>query len=123
MAITKSYNKRMNTYYVYDTEYVWSEEKQKKVQKRHCIGKWDEATGKIIPTGTRGRHGSTHANLAGDSAPDTRDTTNTHLTTLLDYTVDEIHIITSTLSDLASKYHSLSKLIKSSSEKLEENHE
>ena len=55
MSITRSYNKYNNTYYVYDTQYVWSEEKQKKVPKRTCIGKWDEETNQVIPTGSEGR--------------------------------------------------------------------
>lgn len=55
MSITRSYNKYNNTYYVYDTQYVWSEEKQKKVPKRTCIGKWDEESNQVIPTGSEGR--------------------------------------------------------------------
>ena len=34
MTITKSYNKHTNTWYVYDTTYVFDETKNKKVQKR-----------------------------------------------------------------------------------------
>ena len=55
MSITRSYNKHNNTYYVYDTQYVWNEEKQKKVPKRTCIGKWDPETDQVIPTGSEGR--------------------------------------------------------------------
>lgn len=55
MSITRSYNKHNNTYYVYDTQYVWSEEKQKKVPKRTCIGKWDPESNQVIPTGSEGR--------------------------------------------------------------------
>lgn len=55
MSITRSYNKHNNTYYVYDTQYVWSEEKQRKVPKRTCIGKWDPETDQVIPTGSEGR--------------------------------------------------------------------
>lgn len=55
MSITKSYNKKTNTMYAYETLYVWDEDKQKKVQKRRCIGKIDPATGKIIPNLNRGR--------------------------------------------------------------------
>ncbi|MBQ8160341.1 MAG: hypothetical protein IJ083_06270 [Clostridia bacterium] len=55
MSITKSYNRKTDTYYVYETTYVWDEEKQKKVQKRRCIGKLDEKTNTIMPTGQRGQ--------------------------------------------------------------------
>ncbi|SFK47615.1 hypothetical protein SAMN04487865_10851, partial [Succinivibrio dextrinosolvens] len=54
MTITKSYNKHTNTWYVYDTTYVFDETKNKKVQKRKCIGKYDPVTDSIIETGSRG---------------------------------------------------------------------
>ena len=55
MSITKSYNKQNDTYYAYETEYVYDEAKQRKVQKRRCIGKYDPGTKEIIPTAKRGR--------------------------------------------------------------------
>lgn len=55
MSITKSYNKHNDTYYAYETEYVYDESKQRKVQKRRCIGKYDPLTKEIIPTSKRGR--------------------------------------------------------------------
>lgn len=55
MSITKSYNKNNGIYYAYDTRYEWDEVKQKRVQKKKCIGKYDPVTGKIIPNGKRGR--------------------------------------------------------------------
>lgn len=55
MTITKSYNKHTNTWYAYDTTYVFDENKNKKVQKRKCIGKYDPVTDSIIDTGRRGR--------------------------------------------------------------------
>ena len=55
MTITRSYNKHTDTYYAYDTTYVWDEKTQKKVQKKRCIGKIDPETDEIIPTGKRGR--------------------------------------------------------------------
>jgi len=54
MSITKSYNKHTDTYYAYDTTYIWSEDKQKKVQKKVCIGQYDKE-GNIIPNARRGR--------------------------------------------------------------------
>ena len=55
MSITHSYNKYTDTYYAYDTTYEWSEELQKKVQHKRCIGKYDPETGEIVPNGKRGR--------------------------------------------------------------------
>ena len=55
MTITRSYNKHTNTTYAYETSYVWSEELQRKVQKKKCIGKFDPQTDEIVPNGRRGR--------------------------------------------------------------------
>lgn len=59
MSITKSYNKYTDTYYAYDTTYEWDEKRQKKVQRKRCIGKFDPDTGEIIPTGKVGRPAGT----------------------------------------------------------------
>lgn len=55
MSITKSYNKHTDTYYAYDTTYVWDEKSQRKIQKKVCIGKYDPETGEVIPNAKRGR--------------------------------------------------------------------
>lgn len=55
MSITKSYNKQTGIYYAYETTYEWSEEKQKKVQRKKCIGQFDPKTGEVIPNGKVGR--------------------------------------------------------------------
>lgn len=55
MTITKSYNKHTNTWYAYDTTYVFDKTKIKKVQKRKCVGKYDPVTDSIIDTGRKGR--------------------------------------------------------------------
>lgn len=57
MSITKSYNKHTDTYYAYETSYVWDDKLQKKVQKKVCIGHFDPQTGDIIPNARRGRPG------------------------------------------------------------------
>ncbi len=44
MSITKSYNKHTNTYYAYETTYEWDDARQKKVQRKHCIGQFDPDT-------------------------------------------------------------------------------
>jgi len=55
MTITKSYNRQNGVYYAYETTYEWSEEKQKKVQRKHCIGQFDPITGDVVPNGKIGR--------------------------------------------------------------------
>ena len=55
MSITRSYNKHTGIYYAYSTTYEWSDQLQKKVQHKRCIGKYDPETGEIVPTGKRGR--------------------------------------------------------------------
>lgn len=55
MSLTKSFNKHTNTYYAYDTTYVWDEKLKKKVQKRKCIGRFDPETNEVIANGRRGR--------------------------------------------------------------------
>lgn len=55
MSITRSYNKHTGKYYAYETSYEWDETKQKKVQRKQCIGQFDPVTGKVIPNGKRGR--------------------------------------------------------------------
>lgn len=55
MSITKSYNKQTGIYYAYETTYEWSDEKQKKVQHKRCVGQFDPETGEVIPNGKVGR--------------------------------------------------------------------
>lgn len=55
MSITKSYNKQTGFYYAYETYYEWDEALQKRVQHKHCIGKFDPETGEVIPNGKPGR--------------------------------------------------------------------
>ena len=57
MGVTRSYNKNNGVYYAYETSYEWSEEKQKKVQKKRCIGQFVPGTDEIIPNGARGKKG------------------------------------------------------------------
>ena len=55
MSITRSLNKHNGIYYAYETTYEWSEAKQKKVQKKRCIGQFVPGTNEIIPNGPRGK--------------------------------------------------------------------
>lgn len=55
MAITKSRDKRTGITYVYSSESYWDKEKKAPRNRKKLIGKIDEATGEIVPTGKRGR--------------------------------------------------------------------
>ena len=68
MSITKSFNKHTNTWYAYDTTYVFDEKLGRKVQKRKCIGKFDPATGEIVKNGSRGRRKITPEAAAASAA-------------------------------------------------------
>ena len=55
MAIIKHKDKRTGVTYVYESESFWDKEKKQPRSKRTLVGKLDEATGEIIPTGKSGR--------------------------------------------------------------------
>lgn len=55
MSIVKSKNKKTGVTYVYESESYWDKEKQQPRAHRRLIGKLDEKTGDIIPTGRSGR--------------------------------------------------------------------
>lgn len=55
MSITRSYNKHTGISYAYETSYVWDDERKKRVQKKKCIGQFDEKTGEVIPNKKKGR--------------------------------------------------------------------
>lgn len=55
MAIIKHKDKRTGVTYVYESESYWDKEKKQPRSKRTLIGKVNEETGEIIPTGKVGR--------------------------------------------------------------------
>lgn len=55
MAIIKQRDKRSGITYVYESVSYWDKEKKQPRSKRSLIGKIDEATGEIIPTGKSGK--------------------------------------------------------------------
>ena len=55
MAIVKHKDKRTGVTYVYESESYWDKEKKQPRSNRTLIGKLDETTGEIIPTGKSGR--------------------------------------------------------------------
>ncbi len=60
MSIVNHKDKRTGVTYVYESESYWDKEKKQPRSKRTLIGKLDEATGKIIPTGKSGRKKAAH---------------------------------------------------------------
>lgn len=55
MSIVKYKNKKSGTTYVYESESYWDKEKKQPRSRRKLIGKLDDVTGEIIPTGKSGR--------------------------------------------------------------------
>jgi len=55
MSIVKGYSKRNNTTYFYEQDMRWNSELGRPEGTRKLIGKLDPETGKMIPTGKRGR--------------------------------------------------------------------
>lgn len=103
MSITRSYNKHTGKYYAYETSYVWDETKQKKVQRKQCIGQFDPETGEVIPNGKRGR-----PRKKSDPAPALPQVRTEQLNTVnsLSETMEDIH---QKLSSIEKIYQSLER--------------
>lgn len=70
MAITKSTDKRTGITYVYSSESYWDKDLKAPRNRKKLIGKIDEATGEIVPTGKRGRPKKTSSPGEGDDYRD-----------------------------------------------------
>lgn len=66
MSIIKQYHKDTNTTYVYESQYYYDKDKKQSRSKRKLIGKIDEETGQIVPTGKRGRKKKAASGEVGD---------------------------------------------------------
>ncbi len=66
MSIIKQYHKDTNTTYVYESQYYYDKDKKQSRSKRKLIGKIDEETGQIVPTGKRGRKKKATPGEVGD---------------------------------------------------------
>lgn len=55
MSIVKGYSRKSNTTYFYDQDMHWNPETGRPEGTRRLIGKLDVETGKMVPTGKRGR--------------------------------------------------------------------
>lgn len=109
MSITKSYNKHTDTYYAYDTTYVWDEKSQKKVQKKVCIGKFDPETGNIIPNAKRGRplKSKTLVNTGKPVDAESSDIVGSFTPEQMAAVLDEMKAIKVSLSELMSRFQKL----------------
>jgi len=68
MSIVKHKDKRTGVTYVYESESYWDKEKKQPRSNRTLIGKLDEETGEIIPTGKSGRKKAGSENQTADDA-------------------------------------------------------
>lgn len=72
-SIIKKLNKQTGITYVYESESYWDKDKKQPRSKRRLIGKIDEETGEIVPTGTRGKPGKRETSCTPENIPDARE--------------------------------------------------
>lgn len=70
MSIVKLKDKRTGTTYVYESESYWDKEKKQPRSRRKLIGKLDEKTGEIVPTGKSGRKKGSSATKEEAASPE-----------------------------------------------------
>ena len=70
MSIVKLKDKRSGTTYVYESESYWDKEKKQPRSRRKLIGKLDEETGEVIPTGKSGRKKSSEKEAGENNSPE-----------------------------------------------------
>lgn len=70
MSLVKLKDKRSGTTYVYESESYWDKEKKQPRSRRKLIGKLDEETGEIIPTGKSGRKKAAQKETEENSSPE-----------------------------------------------------
>lgn len=115
MSITKSFNKHNGSYYAYETTYVWDEARQKKIQKKQCIGKFDPETNEIIPNGKRGRPSKVFAESAVSKDPYSAKgaETNNLIMPIIEKLSTRLINVENSLISLSSEIHSLNAEIAS----------
>lgn len=69
MSLVKLKDKRSGTTYIYESESYWDKEKKQPRARRKLIGKLDEETGEIVPTGKSGRKKSDRKETAQNNPP------------------------------------------------------
>ena len=69
-CVVKSFDKKTGITYLYSSESRWDPVRKRPSPVRRCIGKLDPVTGKMVPTGKRGRpKKATVATFAPDKPP------------------------------------------------------
>lgn len=76
MSIIKQYHKDSGITYVYSSESYWDKEKKQPRSRRKLIGKLDDETGEIIPTGKKGRKSRKEDRQDTEKLLDTQDSGN-----------------------------------------------
>lgn len=61
MSIVRQYNKKTDTVYIYQSISYYRPDKKRCYYKRKLLGKEDPETGKLIPTGPKGKHSNHRA--------------------------------------------------------------
>lgn len=95
MATVKSYNKVTNTTYVYESHKTWLKSEKKYKTVRKLIGKIDPETGKIVPTGPRGRPRREPREPNFEAT-----TTKTPSTSIIDKALDDIRVLNTSMAVL-----------------------
>ncbi len=72
-SIIKRLNKQTGITYVYESESYWDKEKKQPRSRRKLIGKIDEETGEIVPTGGKGRSKKNSLTVLPETVSDRRE--------------------------------------------------
>ena len=75
-SIIKKFNKQTGVTYVYESESYWDKEKKQPRSRRKLIGKIDEETGEIVPTGGKGRSKKNSLTNLPETVSDSRELEN-----------------------------------------------
>lgn len=107
MSVSKAYNHKSGIYYAYETSYEWSDEKQKKIAVRKCIGHFDPVTGDIVPNGKRGRKSiySRNESLEANPINKTINTDHSASNSDFEYLADMFQKITNIYADAAAHFN------------------
>lgn len=69
-SIIRQLNKQTGITYVYESESYWDKEKKQPRARRKLIGKIDDETGEIVPTGKSGRKKRKIPDVSGTGSAD-----------------------------------------------------
>ena len=118
MSITRSVNKHNGVIYAYETTYEWSEAKQKKVQRKRCIGHFVPGTNNVVPNGPRGKQSQFGTPTVLEVSPD-YESSPTYAKTVqsLDQLSTKLEAFGKCLDELSSSTHDMVVILKKLSDK------